>query len=64
MSPPERAAAIIHRAGDSGVTVAEIGHAGGNRLVVRGLVDLALTEVQRAWRTMLPLALGQGTVQS
>jgi len=36
-----------------------LGQAGGDRLVVDGLVDVALADAVDAWRDALPRALGQ-----
>jgi phosphoribosylformylglycinamidine synthase len=41
-----------------------VGEAGGDRLVVEGLVDVALADAVAAWRGRLPEALGQGTAQA
>jgi phosphoribosylformylglycinamidine synthase len=48
---------------DAGVPVERIGLATGDRLVVKDLVDLPLTEAVSAWRDRLPAALGAGTTQ-
>jgi hypothetical protein len=45
------------------VHVDRIGLATGDRLVVKGLVDVALSEARAAWRDRLPAALGAGTTQ-
>ena len=47
----------------AGVPVARIGVAGGDRLRVKDLVDLAVDEVVGGWRGRLPEALGHGTTQ-
>jgi phosphoribosylformylglycinamidine synthase subunit PurL len=44
---------IAARARSAGVTVTELGIAGGDRLVVEGLVDLALPDLEHAWRSTL-----------
>jgi phosphoribosylformylglycinamidine synthase len=49
---------IVARARSAGVAVSELGIAGGERLVVEGLVDLALGDLERAWRSTLPELLG------
>jgi len=46
-----------------GVAAALLGEAGGDRLVVDGVIDFALTDAQDAWRAQLPAALGAGTTQ-
>jgi hypothetical protein len=43
---------------EAGVTVSSLGMAGGDRLVVGGLLDVDLAEATEAWRTALPRALG------
>jgi phosphoribosylformylglycinamidine synthase len=48
---PERIAA---RARAAGVTVTELGIAEGDRLVVEGLVDVALVDLVHAWRSTMP----------
>jgi phosphoribosylformylglycinamidine synthase len=50
-SSPE---AIVARARSAGLAVSELGIAGGDRLVVEGLVDLALADLEHAWRSTLP----------
>jgi len=42
------------RAGAGGVPIADLGLAGGDRLVVDGVVDLAVSDVVAAWRDALP----------
>jgi len=51
--------AVVTAAVGAGVPATVIGRAQGERLVVDGLVDLAVSEVRRAWRAALPLALGE-----
>ncbi|HWC39787.1 MAG TPA: AIR synthase-related protein, partial [Acidimicrobiales bacterium] len=46
--------AIVGRARSAGLAVSELGIAGGDRLVVEGLVDLALADLEHAWRSTLP----------
>lgn len=48
---------------DQGVPFARIGVAAGDRLAVKGLLDVALDELTSAWRDRLPEALGAGTTQ-
>src|SRR5439155_7149353 len=55
---PDRAGEVARRAGDAGVAVTLLGGSGGDRLVVDGLVDVALAEAREAWRTTIPRALG------
>ena len=50
---------VLARAAASGVPARILGHPGGDRLVVEGLVDLPVSEAAAAWRRALPGALGQ-----
>jgi phosphoribosylformylglycinamidine synthase len=50
---------VLARAAAAGVPAAVIGHPGGDRLVIEGLLDLSVPEIAGAWRTALPAALGQ-----
>lgn len=52
---------IVRAAQASGVPAARIGTAGGARLVVDGLLDVALDAATAAWKGLLPTALGSGT---
>jgi phosphoribosylformylglycinamidine synthase II len=51
------------RARAAEVGLVELGSAGGDRLVVDGLVDIALADATVTWRDCLPKALGQGATQ-
>jgi phosphoribosylformylglycinamidine (FGAM) synthase-like enzyme len=59
---PDRVAAVVAAADAAAVAVSDLGGAGGDRLVVSGLVDVDLTEAVEAWRTALPRALGLDAV--
>jgi phosphoribosylformylglycinamidine synthase len=48
---------------DASVDGVLLGEAGGNRLVIEGVVDVALSDAVDAWRRRLPDALGAGTTQ-
>jgi hypothetical protein len=48
---------------EAGVGAAIIGAAGGDRLVIDGVLDLAVDEAVAAWRDRLPHSLGAGTAQ-
>jgi phosphoribosylformylglycinamidine synthase len=50
-------AEVERRCGDAGVPVADLGTAGGDRLVVDGLVDLTVAAVVAAERDTLPAAM-------
>jgi len=47
----------------AGVSAERIGVATGERLTIKGLLDLPLAEALAAWRDRLPVALGTGTTQ-
>jgi len=51
-------AEVAARAGRAGVAVTQLGTAGGDRLVVDGLVDLGLADAATGWRGVLPTAMG------
>ena len=51
-------AAVLAAAGDAGVAAADIGEAGGDRLVAGGAFDVALVDAHRSWSNGLPAALG------
>ena len=48
---------VLARAEAAGVPVRPLGSAGGDRLVVEGLVDVALEDATATWRDRLPDAL-------
>jgi phosphoribosylformylglycinamidine synthase subunit PurL len=50
---------VVVAAAAVGVPARVVGYAGGNRIVVEGLVDLALDAATTAWRRTLPDALGE-----
>jgi len=54
---PEHLDHVTATAGAAGVPVTVLGHAGGSRLVVTGLVDLDLRDATSRWRTSLPSAM-------
>ena len=49
---------VMARAESDGVAARELGRAGGDRLVLGSLVDLAVTDVVAAWTNRLPTAFG------
>ena len=49
---------VVERARRASVPATVVGEAGGDRLVVDGLLDVGLDEAIDAWRTALPRALG------
>jgi phosphoribosylformylglycinamidine synthase len=50
---------VIALAQSAGVPARVIGSVGGNRIVVAGLLDLAVADAADAWRVALPGALGE-----
>jgi phosphoribosylformylglycinamidine synthase len=50
---------VLDRAAAAGIPARVLGHPGGDRLVVDGLLDLGVAEATAAWRHALPDALGQ-----
>ncbi len=50
---------VLARAAAAGVPARVLGHPGGDRLVVEGLVDVGVADATAAWREALPGALGQ-----
>ncbi len=51
--------AVLERAAAAGVGARLLGLAGGDRLVLGSRVDLAVAELEAAWRERLPAALGE-----
>src|SRR5439155_20236242 len=56
--PPADLPAVLQAAADAGVAAAEVGEAGGDRLLALGAFDVGLDEAHRAWSLGLPAALG------
>ena len=54
---------VLNVCDHAGVPTARIGVAGGDRISVKGLVDLSLADAVGAYRDRLPSALGAGTTQ-
>jgi phosphoribosylformylglycinamidine synthase len=50
---------VQRRAAAADLPLTRLGQAGGDRLVVEGLVDLGLAKATERWRTALPALLGQ-----
>ena len=57
---PARLDGILARAAAAGVPAADIGSAGGDRMIWAGAFDVALADAERAWRDALPSALQGG----
>jgi phosphoribosylformylglycinamidine (FGAM) synthase-like enzyme len=58
--PPEAVTEVEDRAGLAGVAATRMGVAMGDRITIKGLLDLDLADVVAAWRGRLPDALGAG----
>jgi phosphoribosylformylglycinamidine synthase subunit PurL len=54
--PPATIAPVTEMARAARIPATSIGAAGGDRLVVEGLVDLAVTDMEAAWKAALPAA--------
>jgi phosphoribosylformylglycinamidine synthase len=54
---PSQREAVLARADAAGLPITALGRAGGDRLVVEGLVDVSLEVATRAWREKLPTSL-------
>jgi phosphoribosylformylglycinamidine synthase subunit PurL len=54
---PAAVAEVTERAAGAGVAVRRLGAAGGDRLVVRGLLDVPVAEAVAAWHGNLPARL-------
>ena len=55
--PQEAVDEVVRRAATAGVASVVLGQAGGDRLVVRGVVDVALAEATATWSRALPAKL-------
>jgi phosphoribosylformylglycinamidine synthase len=60
---PERLATVEKVCEQAGVPTARIGVAGGERISVKGLLDVALADATSAWSNRIPAALGAGNAQ-
>jgi phosphoribosylformylglycinamidine synthase II len=60
---PDQLTPVLNVLEHAGVPHARIGVATGDRLQVKGLLDVSLAEATAAWRDRLPAALGAGTTQ-
>ncbi len=54
---------VVRAGASAGVPVLALGGAAGGRIVVHGLLDVAVADLVTAWRDRIPVALGQGTAQ-
>jgi phosphoribosylformylglycinamidine synthase subunit PurL len=58
-APPEAAGELEASAARAGVPATHLGTTGGDRLIVRGVLDLALSRLGDAYESALPRALGE-----
>jgi phosphoribosylformylglycinamidine synthase len=56
---PGRLDEVLTRAADAGVAARDIGMTGGSRLIVDGVLDVALDAAAHAWRDAIPNLLGR-----
>jgi len=61
--PADDLATVINVCETAGVGTTRIGVAGGERLAIKGLIDVGVDDVVAAWQGRLPGALGHGTSQ-
>jgi phosphoribosylformylglycinamidine synthase len=54
--PPATVELVVEMAHAARIPAAPLGSAGGDRLVLEGYVDLAVTDLESAWKTALPAA--------
>ncbi len=59
---PEDGPVVLERCEAAGVPAVRLGVAGGDRLVVKDLLDVPLADAVHRWRSKLPEALGSGSV--
>jgi phosphoribosylformylglycinamidine synthase II len=60
---PDLLQPVLNVCDQAGVPTSRIGVAGGDRLSIKGLLDVSLADATSAWRDRLPSALGAGTTQ-
>ena len=58
---PDRLDRLRRQAEQGGVPLRALGRAGGDRLIVDGLLDVGVAELARAWRDHLPVAFGEAS---
>jgi phosphoribosylformylglycinamidine synthase len=61
---PDDVTTVLNTCDQAGVPTARIGMAGGDRIIVKGLLDVALADARACWDDRLPQALGAGNVQA
>jgi phosphoribosylformylglycinamidine synthase len=57
---PDAAQAIFRQATAAAIPATFLGGSGGDRLVVEGLLDMALADADAAWRDAIPMAVAAG----
>ena len=60
---PDQVRAVLDILEVHGVAHSRIGVAGGDRLIVKDLLDVTVQEAASVWRRRLPTAIGSGTTQ-
>jgi phosphoribosylformylglycinamidine synthase len=60
---PEHLVEVERRHEEAGVACVRLGLATGDRLTVKGLLDVPLADLTTSWRNAIPDALGHGTTQ-
>ena len=60
---PDRLGEVHRRHVNAGISATLLGTAAGDRLIVEGVLDVALEDAVTAWREHLPAALAGGTMQ-
>jgi phosphoribosylformylglycinamidine synthase len=58
--PPPSLDRVRAAASEAGVAVTELGRGGGDRLIIDGLLDVAVADAVGAARRVLPASLGSG----
>jgi len=54
--PPENSGAVAEMAHAARVPATELGLAGGERMIIEGLLDVTVAEAEAAWKGALPAA--------
>jgi phosphoribosylformylglycinamidine synthase II len=60
---PDDMTTVLNVCEQAGVPTSRIGVAGGDRITVKGVLDVSLEEATATWQGRLPQALGAGTTQ-
>ena len=59
--PPAHRDAVVDAAKEAGVPLEVVGTVGGDRLTVKGLLNVPVAELSRAWRSGIPAVVKQPT---